>query len=221
MGLVIAILGAESTGKTVLAQRLAQRLREETGLVITWVPEVLREWCDDHGRTPRVDEQAAIAHEQARRIDEAAARHDVVLADTTPLATAVYSDLLFGDHSLHDFALQAQRGYALTLLTALDLPWVADRHLRDGEHVRGPVDSALRRALVDAGLGWSLVAGRDDARVDAALNAITPLLPRGGLLTRLRERDAAQPDWRWVCEKCDSPECEHALQRERPAGSPR
>jgi len=215
-GLVIAIVGAESTGKTVLAQALAERLPAETGLRVAWVPELLRQWCEDRGRTPRADEQMGIALEQARLIDEAAARHDVVIADATALMVSVYSELLFHDSSLYPFTLDVHRGYALTLLTALDLPWVADGHIRDGEHVREPVDATLRRALLDAGIGWSLVAGAGDARVEAALNAVTPVLrnaPRGGLLTRLQERDAAEPAWNWVCEKCDSPECEHALRR--------
>ncbi|NRF68414.1 ATP-binding protein [Aquincola sp. S2] len=217
-GLRIAILGAESTGKTWLARSLAERLALHTGLAVTWVPETLREWCDAAGRTPRRDEQAAIAAEQARRIDVAAENHALVLADTTPLATSVYSEHLFDDCSLHAAALAWQRGCALTLLTALDLPWIADGHQRDGPHVREPVDALLRRLLIDAQLPWSLIGGQGEARLDAALDAITPLLrrldaPRRGLFTRLEAREAAEPPWRWSCEHCDAPDCEHALRR--------
>ena len=63
----IAILGAESTGKSSLAADLAAALREK-GHSVHPLGEYLREWCDLHGRTPQPDEQAAIAHEQARRI---------------------------------------------------------------------------------------------------------------------------------------------------------
>ncbi len=216
-GLRIAIVGAESTGKTWLARAAAERLAEHTGLAVAWVPEVLREWCDAAGRTPRPDEQAGIAAEQARRIDEAAARHAIVIADTTPLTISVYSEYLFADRSLHAQALDWQRGCALTLLTALDLPWVADGHQRDGEHVREPVDALLRGLLIGARLPWASIAGTGEARLDAALDAITPLLrdleaPRRGLFTRLAEREAAEPAWRWACD-CDAPDCEHALRR--------
>jgi hypothetical protein len=172
-GLVIAIVGAARTGKTTLARRLCERLAAETGLRCACVSAL-----------PEADLQ-----EQARRIDEAAAQHDIVLADTAPLGR--------------------RYRYALTLLTALDSVSARDEQ----------VDATLRRALLEAGLGWSVVAGHGEARLDAALDAITPVLlrwralPRSGLLTRLQERDAAQPAWRWVCEKCDSPECEHALRR--------
>lgn len=210
----IAIVGAESTGKTSLAQALALHLTEMTGLRCAFVPEVLREWCDERGRTPRAEEQQAIAHEQSRRIAQARHGHELVVADTTALMTAVYSELLFADTSLYAMALEAHRDYALTLLTALDLPWTPDGLQRDGPHVREPVDRTVRQALLRAGLQWSVVAGQGQARLGAALDALTPLLltlqpPRAGLFTRLQARQAALPEWQWVCEKCDAPECEH------------
>lgn len=217
-GQVIAIVGAESTGKSLLAPALAQRIREQTGLRCAVVGEFLREWCEREGRTPRADEQRAIASEQQRRIVAAAADHDLVVADTMPLMVAIYSQLLFNDASLLPMAIAAQRGAALTLLTALDLPWVADGHMRDGEHVREPVDRALREQLAAHGLGWSVVGGHGAARLEQAFAAATPLLStlapaNAGLFTRLAERGAAQPGWRWVCERCDAPDCEHAALR--------
>ena len=101
----IAIVGAESTGKTALARALALRLGELTGQRCTWVGEWLRHWCEREGRTPRPDEQAAIARHQHAMIDTAAADHDVVVCDTTALMTAVYSDMLFNDRSLVNYAV--------------------------------------------------------------------------------------------------------------------
>ncbi len=217
-GQVIAIVGAESTGKSTLAVALAARIADSTGLTCIAVSEVLREWCDREGRTPRADEQLGIATTQQQRIDEAAATHAVVVADTTPLMIALYSLHLFGDASLLPMAIAAQRRAALTLLTALDLPWIADGLQRDGEHVREPVDRALRALLTEHGIAWSVVGGQGAARLDQAFDAATPLLarlapPQSGLFTRLAERQAALPAWRWVCEKCDMPDCEHALMR--------
>jgi nicotinamide riboside kinase len=223
----IAIVGAESTGKSRLAQELSLRLAQDTGLSCTLVPEYLRSWCERHGRTPRPEEQAAIAAEQARRIEAAAATHALVICDTTPLMTAVYSQLLFDDAGLLAEALAFQRGCDLTLLTALDLPWVADG-LRDGPQAQQPTDQLLRRALLGAGLAWSGVSGRDGARLESALNAVTaPLLRRhggvarrgAGLFTRLQERQQGLPEPGWFCQDCDVPECEHASlrQRTRPA----
>ncbi|HUP10225.1 MAG TPA: ATP-binding protein [Caldimonas sp.] len=174
-GRVIAIVGAESTGKSTLARALAQAVRD-AGRDAVAVGEALRDFCDREQRTPRLDEQAAIAAEQTRLIDEAATRHAIVVADTTALMTAVYSEIVFGDTSLYAEAEAMHRGYALTLLTALDLPWQADGLQRDGPHVRAPVDAKVRAALARAAVGFSTVTGFGDARLAAALAAVHPTL---------------------------------------------
>ena len=179
---VIAVLGAECTGKTELAQALARRLVACTSLRVAWVPELLREWCDRQGRTPRADEQAGIARAQQARIAAAGWLNDVVVCDTTALMTAVYSQLIFGDESLHAYAVEQQRGVDWSLLMALDIPWVADGLQRDGPQVREPVDRAIRHLLNDHQMPWSLVSGQGEARLDSAMQAIAPLLQRAGSL---------------------------------------
>lgn len=180
----IAIVGAESTGKTTLAAALAAALAEATGLRTAWVPEALREWCEHKGRTPRAHEQAAIAREQQARIGAAAAPEAgcaVVVCDTTPLMTAVYSRYLFGDDSLLAEAAALHRSCASTLLTATDLPWVADGLQRDGPQVREPVDALLRDAMRRHSIAYAVVGGNGAQRLDAALAACSPLLSAFGL----------------------------------------
>jgi nicotinamide riboside kinase len=214
----IAIVGAESTGKTTLAAALAPRLAQDTGLRVAWVPELLREWCDHVGRTPHAHEQAALVRGQHERIEAAAAAHDVVVCDTTALMTAVYSRTIFADRSLEARAISLHRPMALTLLTALDLPWVADGILRDGPQVREPVDALVRELLIGSGLPWALVAGRGAARLEAAVDAVAPLLrpaaaPDSGLFTRLAGRNADAAARSWRCVHCDDAACEHRLRR--------
>jgi nicotinamide riboside kinase len=220
----VAIVGAESTGKSRLAQALAQALTNEFDLRCAVVDEYLREWCDDHARTPRAEEQMGIAHEHALRIADAAARSDVdvVLCDTTPLMVAVYSDLLFDDRALEPVARDCQRQMDLTLLTSLDLPWVADGLQRDGPHVRGPVDARVRARLNEWGTTWSLVSGSGPGRVASALDALRPLLRQraragrdSGLFSRLEGSLAGPAGPRWICERCDDPECEHLGRMQR------
>ncbi|WP_431130007.1 AAA family ATPase [Variovorax paradoxus] len=207
-GCIIALLGAESTGKTELARALVQRLQER-GIATTMVGEYLREWCDREGRTPRPDEQRSIAQEQTRRIDAAAAA-GVVVADTTALMTAVYSEQLFGDTSLHADALAAQARYAITLLTALDIPWVADA-LRDGDHAREPTDALVRAALTGARLSFAVVHGTGSERLSSAWNAINSIAGSEGRPRARGRFDSKPASWSWPCEKCSDPECEHRL----------
>ena len=202
MATLLAIVGAESTGKTTLAAALALRLATETGLRVAWVSETLREWCDHVGRTPLVHEQASILRQQHARIDAAAEQHDVVVCDTTGLMTAVYSQWVFGDRSLHARAVQLQRRMALTLLTAVDLPWVADGQQRDGAHVREGIDAAIRELLVGNGLPWALVGGQGEARVEAAVAATLPAIQAATAGQRARNRFGPGRQARWSCSCC-------------------
>lgn len=201
MGFVVAIIGAESTGKSALAAALQARLAE-TGEPLTRVDEYLREFCEREARTPLQHEQPAIAAEQTRRIAAAAATHELVIADTTALMTAVYSELVFGDRSLYVQALRDHARADLTLLTALDLPWVADGLQRDGPQVRAPVDRALRAALLAGGLPFSIVAGQGEARVQQALRSID---------AARRPPPVTRSSWRHLCARCGDGECEHRL----------
>ncbi len=206
----IALLGAESTGKTALAEGIAAHFKAQ-GLDVVLVPEVLREWCDAAGRTPRPEEQLGIAQEQARRTTEAPPTA-LLVADTAPLMVAVYSDLLFGDKSLYPMALEHQRLYDLTLLTGLDLPWVADGLQRDGAHVREPVDRLVRAALDGAGIPYRIVYGTGPSRLANALYAINSIAVRAyGTGARGQFRSNNVTTRPWTCGKCSDPDCEHQL----------
>lgn len=204
---MVALLGAESTGKTLLTQALAAHWRAQ-GLRVMVVPEVLRAWCDQAGRTPRADEQLAIAQEQARRAELAhRSAVDWVLVDTTPLMTAVYSDLLFGDDSLYPFALRHHQLYSDTLVTGLDLPWVADGQ-RDGPHARTPVDRLLRQALAKAAVEYRVIYGQGAAR---RVHALRALAASDAGAPSASPDDAAPAPWVWACDTCSDPQCEHRL----------
>ena len=232
----IALLGAESTGKTQLATELAAHLCQR-GHVAIAVPEVLRAWCTREGRTPRPEEQLAIAEEQERLVDAAAA--DYVIADTTALMVLVYSGMLFEDSELYRFALARQRGYDATLVTGLDLPWVADGLHRDAAAPREPVDALVRTLLQRAGVAYQVVYGsgaprrpgaprpgggppggpagpppRRGAGAGRRPGALLALQSAGllpdGTAQRADDGGAARA-WTWVCEKCSDPACEHRL----------
>ena len=90
--------------------------------------------------------------------------------------------------------------YDATLVTGLDLPWVADGLQRDGPHVREPVDALVRDALAKAAVPYRVVYGSGEERLANALVAL-------GEMTH----DVPQRLRNWVCEKCSDPDCEHRL----------
>ena len=202
----VAILGAESTGKSSLTQSLCDELTR-IGYEVRVVDEFLREWCAREGRTPQVHEQVAIAHEQARRLQAASHRATrnvsaVILSDTSPLMTAIYSDVLFTDPSLLGFGLAQQKNFDITLVTGLDLPWVADGLQRDGKHSQAPIDHRLREALLNGGIAFQVIYGVGPQRTDRALR---PILQRLGCLPPAPEGQA------WRCDNCSDASCEHRM----------
>jgi nicotinamide riboside kinase len=223
----IALLGAESTGKTQLAHALATHLRE-AGAQAVAIDEYLREWCEQKGRTPQPNEQAEIALTQRLRIEQAMRdlaatgkpdQASYVIADTTPLMTAIYSEFIFQDGSLTPAALAYQHSFHLTLLTGLDMPWEADGIQRDGAHVRAPVDALIRTRLHCAGITYEVIYGTGDHRTQNALEAIARLSEKQDAINSIAPRtenttansSSDTKKWQWQCDKCSDADCEHRL----------
>lgn len=168
---LICLIGAECTGKTTLAQSLAEEFSGR------WVPERLRLFCDALGRTPLQHEQASILEQQARdemaALDEATRDQQAyVFCDTAPLLTAVYSEFVFGDTSLYQRARELHARYAMTLVLQPDLPWIADGLQRDGAHVQRPIHTKIMQELQVLGCMLYPVAGSGASRKAAARAAV-------------------------------------------------
>ena len=169
----ICLIGAESTGKTTLAQALAAHFN------CPWVPEYLREFCESRRRTPTRDEQSLIVetqviHESAALINAQVTNAPYVFCDTAPLLTAIYSEFVFGDQSLFPRARALQTRYALTLVLEPDIAWVADEQ-RDGAHVRQPITEMIAKELAALTVPTAKICGHGDARFSSALRAIKAL----------------------------------------------
>lgn len=171
---LICIVGAECTGKTTLAGALAQRFNARV------VPEVLRDFCVQHHRTPYQSEQQALMQAQVAQEELAITQalwsgQRFVFCDTAPLLTAVYSDHYFADKSLFEPALALHSRYALTLLLAPDLPWVADGLQRDGVAAQMRVHALLVQVL-EGVKAVVHVSGEGEARARGAIAAIASRL---------------------------------------------
>lgn len=205
----VALVGAESTGKSWLAHELTEVLRAR-GQSVCWVPETLRSWCEREGRTPAPHEQLPIARAQAQGV--LSIESGTVIADTTPLVTAAYSHQIFNDQSLYPMALAHQRLYDQTLLTGLDLAWEV-HWMRDSAQARQSIDAKLRDAMSHAGLDYKVVYGQGLDRLNNALLALG-LDAEDKAVWQARKQaqfDLNRGRTRWSCDKCSDPECEHRL----------
>jgi HTH-type transcriptional regulator, transcriptional repressor of NAD biosynthesis genes len=132
----ICLVGAESTGKTTLAQMLAERYQT------VWVPEYGREYserklAEDDEYNWRSEEFTLIAKTQCEREDEAARRaNKVLICDTDAFATSVWHRRYMGECSPEVEAIAAgHRRPDIYLLTDINTPFVQDG-TRDGESIR-------------------------------------------------------------------------------------
>ena len=170
----VCVMGPESTGKTTLANSLADRYRTIA------VPEYGRIHTDEFGTNCSDGDIMRIAQSHVA-LTKAAARqaNRLLILDTDPVMTAVWSDMLLGrrDPWFAGFTDTAD----LYLLCDIDMPWVDDgtRYFRDAE-TRGRFMAACRKELAERNLPHVVISGGRDQRVERAIAAIKGRFPRIG-----------------------------------------
>ena len=168
----VAILGAESSGKSTLAAALAAHYGT------LWVPEYLREFVDSAGRVPYEADQYPIARTQMER-ENAAAKEATrfLFCDTTPLMTALYSMVYWGRVDAQLAALDRVHDYAFTLVVAPDGPWIADGLMRESEEVRQSVYRQVLATLDRRGIAYTRVGGSVQERMQQAGRVLDATAP--------------------------------------------
>jgi NadR type nicotinamide-nucleotide adenylyltransferase len=170
----VCIFGPESTGKTTLAQQLADHF------ATVMVPEYARTLLESQGGRHTEADMVRIARGQIAS-EEALARnaHGVLICDTDALTTTIWSEVLFG--RCNDWLLvQAEkRPYDLYLLLDVDVPWVGDPVRYLPEERKGFFDRC-RQALESRGRRYVIIQGTWEQRFARARAAVEEVLRRMG-----------------------------------------
>lgn len=180
----VCLVGAESTGTTTLAQRLAAHYHT------LWVPEYGRDYTEARKVAGaryewKSDEFVHIALKQQEHEDMMAAQASRILfCDTDALATAIWHERYMGFWSHPVEHIADRRRYALYILTQPDIPFVQDR-IRDSELLRGWMTERFRIELTRREYPWLLVQGDMEVRLQMAITAVDRLLA-GDKLPHLR-----------------------------------
>lgn len=161
----VCLHGAESTGKSTLARKLADRF----GCPL--VPEYGRIHAEERGIEFTLADLLGIAREQDRLTREAArADPSLLLLDTDPLMTAAWAEMLFGE--VPDELLRYPKA-ELYLLFEPDVPWVDDGTRFFGTlELRARFAAVAEAMLVRAGVPFRTVGGDWDERERQAIAAI-------------------------------------------------
>ncbi|MGV3721506.1 MAG: AAA family ATPase [Actinomycetota bacterium] len=175
----VCLVGAESTGKTTLAEALAAHYQT------VWVPEFGREYSErklaaDGAYHWRSQEFVTIAGAQSRREEEAARKANrLLICDTDAFTTSIWHRRYLGERSPEVEAVAAaSRRPDLYLLTDIETPFVQDG-TRDGESIRRWMHEILVAELNAQGREYIPIAGTHQERMELAISAIDRLLTLG------------------------------------------
>lgn len=165
----IAIVGAESTGKTWLAEHLAQHFN------CTWVPEYSRQYLTELEGDYTAADVEAIARGQLKLEDEIAAQATGpwLFCDTNLVVIKVWMDVAYGDTP--DWIVQEilNRPYQGYILTDYDIPYEPDP-LREHPEMRDMLTAMYEATLEGFDLPFVKVSGSKQARLQQCIELLKP-----------------------------------------------
>ena len=168
----ICIVGAESTGKTTLAQQLAREFDT------VWVAEYGREVAENklrrHGKYNWASEDfIEIAQTQCKIEDEAATQaNQLLVCDTDAFATTIWHQRYLGRRSSEvDQIAASHRRPDIYFLSDVDAPFIQDG-TRDGESIRQWMHDRFIAELSATNRDYLLLSGSYQQRLSAAVSYI-------------------------------------------------
>lgn len=159
----IAIVGPESTGKSVLARQLADAFDT------IYIPEFARTYCEDLNRNYTLQDEINIFYGQLALEEEllSKARNGLVFCDTMVLTVKIWTDYLFTETPPDILQELEKQHYDLYLLTDIDLPWEDDA-LRDFPTLREYFMEVWHKELQARSANYYVVSGHGDKRFENA-----------------------------------------------------
>ena len=167
----VVVTGSESTGKTTLAEQLAERFQT------VWVPEFGRGYAAAQTGPLSPADIDPIARGQMASEEHGyrAAPRGLAILDTDLLTTEVYADHYFGSCPAWVREAVRERLGHLYLLTEPDVPWVPDPGQRDRGDRRDEMHALFDEALRRQGARVVRIAGSWTERFGTAVAAVESL----------------------------------------------
>lgn len=170
----IVLFGPESTGKSTLAEALANAYHTE------WAPEFARDYlqekynnsaevCAPSDLIPIAKGQIQLENEKAKKAKE------FLFCDTNVLQTLTYAKTYF--ENFEDPVLEEcvkQHDYAHYFLTYIDAPWVED-DLRDKPNERNKMFAIFENTLIQRDIPYTILKGDLRQRLQLAKSTIKTL----------------------------------------------
>ena len=164
----IVVTGSESTGKTMLANSIAEHYG------VAWIHEFARDYAENKDELLTADDVEPIAAGQIAREDSAFQNASgMIILDTDIVSTMVYADHYYGRVPGWIEQAARERLADLYLLCDTDVPWVADQ-VRDAQHHRRQVHDLFVQRLAELAATVRIVGGTTspEQRLERALKHI-------------------------------------------------
>jgi len=162
----IAITGPESTGKSTLAEQLANHY------LTSWVPEYAREYIDKLNRPYVKEDILTIAKKQLENENKIAENSTRFLfCDSELIITKIWSEDKY--KSCDEWILRKieKHKYELYLLCYIDLPWQPDPQ-REDPHRREYLFDLYLQEFTERNLPFFVISGSGKKRLKNAINQI-------------------------------------------------
>ena len=169
----IALYGPESTGKTTLANQLAEEFNT------IWIPEFARDYlqekwyskqevCSQNDLLPIAVRQTKLENDGLHKANK------FLFCDTNLMVTKVFSDMYYNscDPILEKAAKKHK--YDLFFLTDIDVPWEKD-DLRDKKEDRETTLAIFEKALIDYKKPYIKLFGNKEERFEKAIKIVKDL----------------------------------------------
>jgi len=158
----ILITGPESSGKTDLANRLAELF---DGVA---VEEYARDYVEGLDRPYTIEDVEHIARHQLSSFEEDFPGKEWIFFDTWLIITRVWFDVVYKRvPAWIDDAIRGAR-FDLVLLCAPDLPWIPDGVRENGGKERLQLFDRYKMELERFGMEWEEVTGSGEERIAKA-----------------------------------------------------
>ena len=160
----LVLTGAESTGKSMLAERLARHFGAPL------VPEYAREYAARMGLLTVEDVEPIARGQQAAEAAVHPGVHSLVVYDTDLLSTAVYARHYY-DWCPDWLEHTVRHRSGLYLLLDIDVPFIPDP-TRGPAQRRAELHQRFERALEEAGVAWTTISGGWEERFERAVETV-------------------------------------------------
>lgn len=167
-GTRIAILGAESSGKSTLASMLALAL--DGGLV----KEYAREYCENLDHKPLAEDVIHIAEVQLSEFFEPGLSMEFIVYDTAVYTSLIWLEDKFDLVPQHLVKAAKTMDFDAIFVCDSDIPWEYDP-LREDPHRRKVLEEKTKKLLVSLDKDFHFITGDVPSRLKDSLYALKKL----------------------------------------------